>query len=107
MTHSFGAFNSIALLASGIVGGLGSTAGAVIGGLLQAGGASFVTGLPFLNELADPGDAGGILLGVLLLVQVIAFPSGLSRPLLRAEAVAARWMQSLRGRAAAPAEAAQ
>ena len=107
VARSFGAFNSIALLASGVVGGLGSTAGAVIGGVLQAGGASFVTGLPLLNRLTDPGDAGGILLGVLLLIQVIAFPSGLSRPLLRAEAVAARWMQSLRGRTGAPAEAAQ
>ncbi|HEX6537920.1 MAG TPA: ABC transporter permease [Candidatus Dormibacteraeota bacterium] len=88
---SFGPFNSIALLASGVVGGLGSAAGAVIGGLLQATGPSFVSGLPGLSGLADPGDASGILLGVLLLVQVIAFPSGLSRPLLRGEAFVSRW----------------
>lgn len=89
--NSFGPFNSIALLASGVVGGLGSAAGAVIGGLLQATGPSFVSGLPGLSRLADPGDGAGILLGVLLLVQVIAFPSGLSRPLLRAEAFVSRW----------------
>ena len=88
---SFGPFSSIALLASGVVGGLGSTAGAVIGGLLQATGPSFVSGLPGLSRLADPGDAAGILLGALLLVQVVAFPSGLSRPLLRAEAFVSRW----------------
>jgi branched-subunit amino acid ABC-type transport system permease component len=88
---SFGPFSSIALLASGVVGGLGSTAGAVIGGLLQAGGPSFVSSLPGLTRLADPGDVAGILLGVLLLVQVVAFPSGLSRPLLRLEAFASRW----------------
>jgi branched-subunit amino acid ABC-type transport system permease component len=89
--RSFGPFSSIALLASGVVGGLGSTAGAVIGGLLQANGPSFVSGLPGLSRLADPGDVAGILLGVLLLVQVIAFPSGLSRPLLRVEAFVSRW----------------
>ena len=88
---SFGPFSSIALIASGVVGGLGSTAGAVIGGLLQATGPSFVSGLPGLSHLADPGDAAGILLGVLLLLQVIAFPAGLSRPLLRTEAFVSRW----------------
>ena len=90
---SFGPFNSISLIASGVVGGLGSAAGAVIGGLLQATGPSFVSGLPGLSRLADPGDAAGILLGALLLVQVIAFPSGLSRPLLQAEAILSRWMR--------------
>lgn len=89
--NSFGPFSSIALVASGVVGGLGSTAGAVVGGLLQATGPSFVTGLPGLSRLADPGDAAGILLGVLLLLQVIFFPSGLSRPLLRAEAYVSHW----------------
>lgn len=89
--NAFGPFNSIALVASGVVGGLGSAAGAVIGGLLQATGPSFVTGLPGLSRLADPGDAAGILLGVLLLLQVVLFPSGLSRPLLRAEAAVTRW----------------
>jgi ABC-type branched-subunit amino acid transport system permease subunit len=93
--RSFGPFSSIALLASGVVGGLGSTAGAVIGGLLQANGPSFVNSLPGLNHLADPGDAAGILLGALLLVQVIVFPSGLSRPLLRVEAAVSRAMREL------------
>lgn len=88
--NAFGPFNSIALVASGVVGGLGSAAGAVIGGILQATGPSFVSGLPGLSRLADPGDVAGILLGALLLVQVIAFPSGLSRPLLQAEAWVSR-----------------
>ena len=103
VANSFGPFSSIALLASGVVGGLGSTAGAVIGGLLQAGGPSFVSGLPGLSRLADPGDAAGILLGALLLVQVVAFPSGLSRPLLRVEAFVSRWarVHVTRNRAAA------
>ena len=100
---SFGPFSSIALIASGVVGGLGSTAGAVIGGLLQATGPSFVTGLPGLSRLADPGDAAGILLGVLLLLQVILFPSGLSRPLLRAESFVTQWTRTHLGSARASA----
>jgi sulfate-transporting ATPase len=95
--NSFGPFNSISLVASGVVGGLGSSAGAVIGGVLQATGPSFVSGLPGLSRLADPGDVAGILLGVLLVVQVVAFPSGLSRPLLRAEAFVSRWTRQQLG----------
>jgi sulfate-transporting ATPase len=88
-SRSFGPFASIGLLASGVVGGLGSTAGAVIGGLLQATGPGAISGLPVINHLSDPGDVGGALLGVLLLVQVSLAPAGLSRPLLRAEAALA------------------
>lgn len=94
---SFGPFNSISLVASGVVGGLGSSAGAVIGGLLQSTGPSFVSGLPGLSGLADPGDVAGILLGALLLVQVTAFPAGISRPLLRAEAAVSRWTRQQLG----------
>lgn len=101
--NAFGPFNSIALVASGVVGGLGSAAGAVIGGILQASGPSFVSGLPGLSRLADPGDAAGILLGALLLVQVIAFPSGLSRPLLHAEAWVSRWTRGRLGQSASAA----
>ena len=106
VANAYGPFNSIALIAAGVVGGLGSTAGAVIGGLLQATGPSFVSGLPGLSRLADPGDVAGILLGVLLLVQVIAFPSGLSRPLLRAEAFVSRRVREQIGHARPSAEAA-
>lgn len=101
--NAFGPFNSIALVASGVVGGLGSAAGAVIGGILQATGPSFVSGLPVLSRLADPGDVAGILLGGLLLVQVIAFPSGLSRPLLQAEARVSRWTRGQLGQRASAA----
>lgn len=83
--RDFGPFDSIALVAAGVVGGLGSTAGAVIGGLLKALGPSAVSSLPVLNHVSDPGDVAGALLGVLLLVQVTLAPAGLSRPLLRAE----------------------
>ncbi|MBV8528353.1 MAG: ABC transporter permease [Candidatus Dormibacteraeota bacterium] len=101
--NAFGPFNSIALVASGVVGGLGSAAGAVIGGILQATGPSFVSGLPGLSRLADPGDVAGILLGALLLVQVIAFPSGLSRPLLKAEAWVSRRTRGQLGHSATAA----
>lgn len=101
--NAFGPFNSIALVASGVVGGLGSAAGAVIGGILQATGPSFVSGLPGLSRLADPGDVAGILLGALLLVQVIAFPSGLSRPLLQAEAWVSRRTRGTLGQSASAA----
>jgi branched-subunit amino acid ABC-type transport system permease component len=89
-SRSFGPFASIGLLAAGVVGGLGSTAGAVIGGLLQGMGPGGIASLPVINHLSDPGDVGGIVLGVLLLVQVGLAPAGLSRPLLRAEAALAR-----------------
>jgi hypothetical protein len=62
-----------------------------------------VTGLPGLSRLADPGDAAGILLGVLLLLQVILFPSGLSRPLLRAESFVTQWTRTHLGSARASA----
>ena len=94
-SRSFGPFASIGLLASGVVGGLGSTAGAVIGGLLQGLGPGGIAGLPLVNRLADPGDVGGILLGVLLLVQVTLAPAGLSHPLLRAEAAFAQRLRTL------------
>ena len=95
-SRSFGPFASIGLLASGVVGGLGSTAGAVIGGLLQATGPGAISGLPLINRLSDPGDVGGVLLGVLLLVQVSLAPAGLSRPLLRAEAALASRLRTVR-----------
>jgi ABC-type branched-subunit amino acid transport system permease subunit len=104
VANSYGPFNSIAVLASGVVGGLGSTAGAVIGGLLQATGPEFVSGLPGLSRLADPGDVAGMLLGVLLLVQVVLFPSGLSRPLLRAEAALSRLARAVLQRPGASPE---
>jgi branched-chain amino acid transport system permease protein len=93
-SRSFGPFASIGLLAAGVVGGLGSTAGAVIGGLLQGLGPGGIAGLPLIRNLSDPGDVGGILLGVLLLVQVTLAPAGLSRPLLRAEAAVAQRVRS-------------
>jgi sulfate-transporting ATPase len=95
-SRTFGPFASVGLLAAGVVGGLGSTAGAVIGGLLQAMGPGAISGLPVINHLSDPGDVGGILLGVLLLVQVSLAPAGLSRPLLRAEAAVAQRLRSVR-----------
>jgi branched-chain amino acid transport system permease protein len=93
-SRTFGPFASIGLLASGVVGGLGSTAGAVIGGLLQALGPGGLSSLPLINRLGDPGDVGGVLLGILLLVQVSLAPAGLSRPLLRAEAGVARRLRT-------------
>lgn len=101
--RAFGPFSSIALVASGVVGGLGSTAGAVIGGLLQALGPGLVADLPLINRLSDPGDVGGALLGVLLLVQVSTAPAGLSRPLLVAEAALSHRLRSLRGHRSAGA----
>ena len=101
-SRTFGPFASIGLLASGVVGGLGSTAGAVIGGLLQALGPGGLSSLPLVNRLADPGDVGGVLLGVLLLVQVSLAPAGLSRPLLRAEAGVARRLRTAVRRSPAP-----
>jgi branched-subunit amino acid ABC-type transport system permease component len=93
-SRTFGPFASIGLLAAGVVGGLGSTAGAVIGGLLQALGPGGLSSLPLINRLGDPGDVGGVLLGILLLVQVSLAPAGLSRPLLRAEAGVARRLRT-------------
>lgn len=95
-SRSFGPFASIGLLAAGVVGGLGSSAGAVIGGLLQALGPGSISALPLVRNLSDPGDVGGVLLGVLLLVQVSLAPAGLSRPLLRAEAAVADRLRLLR-----------
>jgi ABC-type branched-subunit amino acid transport system permease subunit len=100
-SRSFGPFASIGLLAAGVVGGLGSTAGAVIGGLLQGLGPGGIAGLPLIRDLSDPGDVGGILLGVLLLVQVTLAPAGLSRSLLRAEAAVAQRVRSAVRRTAA------
>ena len=100
-SRSFGPFASIGLLAAGVVGGLGSTAGAVIGGLLQGMGPGGIAGLPVIDRLSDPGDVGGIILGVLLLVQVSLAPAGLSRPLLRAEAAVAQRVRGLARRVAA------
>ena len=99
--RAFGPFASIGLLASGVVGGLGSTAGAVIGGLLQALGPGGIASLPVIRNLSDPGDVGGVLLGVLLLVQVSMAPAGLSRPLLRAERGVAARLRGLRATARA------
>ena len=93
-SRTFGPFASIGLLAAGVVGGLGSTAGAVIGGLLQALGPGGLSSLPLINRLGDPGDVGGVLLGILLLVQVSLAPAGLSRPLLRVEAGVARRLRT-------------
>lgn len=100
-SRSFGPFASIGLLAAGVVGGLGSTAGAVIGGLLQGLGPGGIAGLPVISALSDPGDVAGVLLGVLLLVQVSLAPAGLSRPLLRAEAATARRVRDLARRTVA------
>ena len=101
-SRAFGPCASIGLLAAGVVGGLGSTAGAVIGGLLQGLGPGGIAGLPVINRLSDPGDVGGILLGVLLLVQVGLAPAGLSRPLLRAEAALAHRLRAALRRTAEP-----
>lgn len=85
---SFSSFDSIALMAVAVIGGLGSAAGAVIGGVLKTMAPVLIARLP---GVAAAGDLAGVVFGAGLVVQMITAPLGIASQVLRAEQrVAAR-----------------
>jgi len=97
--NSFGPFDSIALLAVAVIGGLGSAAGAVIAGLLKTVGPVVITNLPLVGR----GDLPGVIFGAGLVVQLLTAPLGISSQILEGErrlAGAVRAMLRTRGRPA-------
>jgi branched-chain amino acid transport system permease protein len=79
---SYTSFDSISLMAVGVIGGLGSAAGAIIAGVLKTMGPVLIAKLP---GVASAGDLTGIFFGVALVVTMITAPLGLASKLLEAE----------------------
>jgi len=104
---SYSSFDSISLLAVGVIGGLGSAAGAVIAGLLKTMGPVLVTHIP---GVSSAGDLAGLLFGAGLIVQMITAPLGIASKLLDLERGIARRVRgevlARQQRAAETAEAA-
>lgn len=98
---AFTSFDSIALMAVGVIGGLGSAAGAVIAGLLKTMAPVLIAKLP---GVASAGDLVGVVFGAGLIVQMVTAPLGIASQLLRAEKrIAARVRAGLQQRRSAAA----
>lgn len=99
---AFTSFDSIALMAVGVIGGLGSAAGAVIGGVLKTMAPVLIAKLP---GIASAGDLVGVVFGAGLIVQMVTAPLGIASLVLRAEQrIAARVRGLVEQRRAAAAE---
>lgn len=87
---SFTPFDSISLLATAVIGGLGSAAGAVIAGQLKTVAPVILATVLSSGRLhlSDPGDVAGVVFGAGLVVQLLTAPLGISSQLLAAE----RWV---------------
>ncbi len=79
---AFTSFDSIGLMAVGVIGGLGSAAGAVIGGVLKTMAPVLIAKLP---GIASAGELVGVVFGAGLIVQMVSAPLGIASQLLRAE----------------------
>jgi len=98
---AFTSFDSIGLMAVGVIGGLGSAAGAVIAGVLKTMAPVLIAKLP---GVAAAGDLVGVVFGVGLIVQMVTAPLGIASQLLRAEQrIAARVRVAVAHRRAAAA----
>jgi ABC-type branched-subunit amino acid transport system permease subunit len=91
------AFKSIGLLAVAVIGGLGSAAGAVIGGLLNTLAPYYIARLPLVGS----GDLTGVVFGAGLVLQMVVAPQGIASQLLEAERMLAlqlrlRWQNQSR-----------
>jgi len=94
---SFGPFDSIALLAVAVIGGLGSAAGAVLAGLFKTVSPVLIANIlgHFGSGTGHAGDIAGIVFGAGLVAQLLIAPLGVASQVLKAERRLAGAVRSL------------